>query len=321
MRRRRDDPNQTFINWSNPVASAVAPRPSFPDPVKLAAAAPAPLVQYLPWDFTTTFPQPTDEALETGRILDEDNHPENIKAIHDEHAREALATLHDLDAVLDARRRGVDPSTGKPPRTHASRERLRQFLEKEPNRLELHFNNLMEVYEDAFGPQAADAFTKFLRATHAGIKVEIAGDASTRKDEEGSAANRGISQETSPAHRQPRRSPVVLPAPKPLPEAIKAGHFGKQENGKPVHPSPREVRAITEQHAEKIIDLLDALRQAERHFARGSDEARTGAECVRLKNEIKTGIDKYAASFGPEAGERLEAYCRRQASAQQRGRC
>jgi len=294
--KRRDDPNQTLINWSSPAAEAVAPRAAFPDPVKLAAQAPAPLIQYLPWDFTTTFPQPTDEAVDAGVISEDDCTPERIKSIHDEHAREALGILRDLDIVMDARRRGIDSKTGKVPRTHVSREHLKRYHQDEPKRLERYFNILMETYENGFGVEAADAFTKFIRAKHAGIPVQ---------------ASNVRAPEPAPKTKISRKSPAVLPVPKPLPEAITAGHFG-HEDGKPVRPTSTEVRIITENHAEKIIDLLNGLREAERHVARGSDEARTGAECGRLRNEVKSAIDKYAASFGTEAGERLEAYCRRQ---------
>lgn len=306
--KQRDDPNQTLIDWNNPAAPAITAKARFPDPVKLAAQAPPPLVERLPWDFSTTFPQPTDEAIDAGKILDEDNTPEGIKAIHDEHAREGLAALHDLDAVLDARRRGVDPDTGKSPRTHASREKNRVLLEKEKPRLERHFSNLMEVYEDAFGPEAAQAFTRFLRAIHAGIPVKIMGDASTRKDEV-AATDR---DKTPPVPRQRRKSPTVLPVPKPLKEAVARGDFGEEE-GKKINPSAREVHDITQQYAEKIIELMDAMRHTRRQLAgHCSDQARVGAEDARLQDQIKLGIEKYASSFGQEAADRLQAYCQRE---------
>src|SRR5215469_2715932 len=230
--KRRDDPNQTLINWNNPSAAAVAPQSSIPDPVKLAARALPVLIERLPWDFTTTFPQPTDEAIEAGRLYEEDCTPENVKSIHDEHARELLTTLHDLDAVMDARRRGLDPSTGKPPRTHASRERLRRLYETEPPRLERAFNNMMEVYEEAFGPESAHAFNRFIRARHAGIPVEL--DHTAKLDS--SVQNSAQPLKDAPSPAKPKRHHAgssSLPAPRPLPDAVKAGHFGI-EDGKPI---------------------------------------------------------------------------------------
>jgi hypothetical protein len=111
--KRRDDPYQTLIKWSNPAAAGVAPVTGIPDPIKLAAQAPTVLVERLPWDFTTTFPQPSDEAIDTGLLMEDDCTPENIRSLHEEHTRNLLATLHEMDVVMDARRHGVDSRTGK----------------------------------------------------------------------------------------------------------------------------------------------------------------------------------------------------------------
>lgn len=308
--KRQDDPNQTLIDWGNPAAAAVAPKASIPDPIKLAAQARAPLVERLPWDFTTTFPQPTEEALETGEFLDEDNHPENIKAIHDEHARELLIILHDRDAVLDAKRRGVDPATDKPPRTHASRERSRRLYESEPARLDLAFNGQMVAYEYAFGSEAAHAFNRFIVARHAGITVEI--DTGTRPLQSPSSDSPEV---VCPPQAKRRNHPgsSSLPVPQPLAEAVKAGDFGI-EDGKPINPSADEVRAITEQYAEKIIALLDGRLQMERSYTapQCADRTRVEAEAAKLKDLVQAEIDKYTASFGDKAAKQLERHCRRQ---------
>ncbi|MGD0462090.1 MAG: hypothetical protein ABSB74_06350 [Tepidisphaeraceae bacterium] len=112
----------------------------------------------LKWDFRTRFPEPTEQAIEAGAISTEDMHPEGIRSIHEEQTREMLATLHDLDAVLDARRRGVDPRNNKMPMLKEAKERLKKFFETEPARLESWYSNLLGVYADAFGQEAADAF-------------------------------------------------------------------------------------------------------------------------------------------------------------------
>jgi hypothetical protein len=306
--KRRDDPHQTLINWRNPQAAVIAPASTIPDPIKLAASAPPALVQRLQWDFTNTFPEPTEEALDAGVISEDDCSPARIRSLHEEHAREALGVLRDLDTVMDVRRQGIDSKTGKPPRTHASRENLRRHHQGEPKRLEHYFHILMETYENAFGIEAADAFTKCIRARHAGIPVELedCGSGQLMADQMHFEAAVMPSAVTAK-----RRSPTLLPVPKPLTEAIKAGHFGEAD-GRPVNPKPAEVRAITEQYAEKVIDLMNALREVERQLTRCSDEARVGTEAARLRGEVKSAIDEYVASFGAEAGERLEAYCRRQ---------
>src|SRR5262249_3338488 len=66
----------------------------------------ASFIQVLPWDFRGTFPEPLDEAISSGELHDTDILPDNLKALHDEHEREALALLRSLDAVCEARRFG-----------------------------------------------------------------------------------------------------------------------------------------------------------------------------------------------------------------------
>ena len=104
--------------------------------------------------------------------------------------------------------------------------------------------------------------------------------------------------------RRLRRGRVVarLPVPKPLPASIAAGHFGQDDEGKPVRPGAEEVRAITERHAEKLIELLDTLAHAQT------------ADQDRLRADFRAGITAYSEDFGQHAADQLEAYVRRQAS-------
>lgn len=296
MKRRGsggDDASQLLIDWTQRTSATVNPSPSPPP----AAAADTPVLR-LRWDFKATFPHPTEEAIDAGRILDEDTTPDALRSIHQEHAREALATLRSLDAVLDARRRGVDPATGKPPRTPASRERLSQRLASEPERLAHAFTVLMDVYEEVFGAEARDAFAKAMRAWHAGIEVV----AEVQRQSKPSERSALFAPEVMPRTKRPRSTPARLPVPRPLPEAVAAKRFGQEEDGKPVRPGPNEVRAITEQHAEKLIEMLDALRSA------------AAVQKPSLLESFQTGIQSYAEDFGPVAAERLESYVRRQAS-------
>jgi hypothetical protein len=72
-----------------------------------------PPVQRLPWDFKTTFPQPTDDVVDAGLVDESDLQPENLKAMHEQYAREMLATLRALDNVTDARRGGRPPEAAQ----------------------------------------------------------------------------------------------------------------------------------------------------------------------------------------------------------------
>lgn len=313
--RRRNDPNQTLINWIDPTAAGVAPAGSILDPVRLAAQAQPPMIERLPWDFSTTFPQPTDQAIDAGIIDELDFEPANLRALHDNYARECLANLQQFDTVLDARRCGVDPETGKGPKSHRARERLRKLFTEEPERLERAFHIQMEEYENAFGPVAAHAFNRFIRARHAGIPVEIDPSAKT----ECAAAQIPLNSNglvSLPEPQEPRRrnhpGSSSLPVPRPRAKAVKAGHFGI-ENGKPINPTRDEVRAIMGQRAEKIIALLDGRRQMERSYTspQCSDRTRVGAAAASLKDQIRHLIDECAEDFSEQAAEQLERYCRR----------
>lgn len=107
------------------------------------------------------------------------------------------------------------------------------------------------------------------------------------------------------APKPPRKPRVVrgicsrLPVPKPMREAVRAGHFGHDDDGKPIRPEADEVRAITESHADRLIHLLDINNPA----------------------RFKVEVDLYARDFGEVAAKRLEANARRrQASEDEEGR-
>lgn len=115
------------------------------------------------------------------------------------------------------------------------------------------------------------------------------------------------------APRPHQRSPAVPPVPKPLPSAIGRGHFGEDGQG-PIRPTPAEVRAITENHAERLINLLEGLTEVEGFPANSqcSDRARLYHEKDRLLSAYQGAIAIYAEDFGEHAGKRLDAYVRNQ---------
>jgi hypothetical protein len=301
---RADVPGQLRMEWgAAPAESTAVPLPAIKPAAQPGEAThhnPLPLVQHLRWDFENTFPSPAEEAIENGLI--EDDEVDTVRWIHLDHAKEALAVLDELDAVLDARRRGVDRATGKPPRTSATRERLRKFFETEPARLEQWYQTLMDTYEEAFGADARGAFDKALRARHAGVPV-ISDSASqvTLSHSQSSMESPNPPHDGKHTDSQSRRIVARLPVPKPLPSAIAAGHFGQEENDRPVRPGAHEVREITERHAEKLIDLLDSLASAP---ANGKDA---------LQAQFDAGIAAYAEDFGQHAADQLQAYVKRQA--------
>jgi hypothetical protein len=274
-----DDPNQLLIDWKP--AAAEGKTIAAPAPVETAALArPAvePLVQRLPWDFKTSFPQPTDDAIDNGLLDETDRQPENLRSLHENYFAQCLATLKERDAIVEARRKQIDPKTGSRPRSHAGRERLRSYLEKEPGRLEHMLEILIGGYADAFGVEAADAFRKAVKARHAGIEIV--------------SEHRSEAPAPAPVIRRTRRSAPssALPVPRALQSSVKAGIFGHQEDGTPVRPDAAEVRAITEQHAESMIEMNDI--------------------------ELQSAVSRYAEDFGPKAAAQLERFVRRRRDAE-----
>ncbi len=107
------DVQQFQIDWKGGTASPPQSQARTEGPAITPSVPANELTLRLKWNFRTSFPEPTEQAIEAGTISAEDLHPAGIRSIHEEPAREMLATLHDLDAVLDARRRGVDPRNDK----------------------------------------------------------------------------------------------------------------------------------------------------------------------------------------------------------------
>jgi len=186
------------------------------------------LVQVLPWDFRATFPEPLEEAIESGKLHEDDVEFENLRALHEEHANHALMLLSDLHAVMDARRAGVDPRTGAKPRTPKQQEALQKLFDQEPKRLEHAFEVLIDVYEEAFGAEAADAFRKAIRARHAGVEV--------------------VSE--------------LPPTPTPLPTSVNQGVFGIEEDGATVNPGLDEVRDILENVTDALAEMPEGKERS-----------------------------------------------------------
>ena len=336
------DANQLQLSWTASVVPStdttsgtgserainIASTPSGPAATESAASGQLPelsgdhprhpdLVQELPWDFITTFPEPLPDAIEAGNVSEEDAEPDRVRGMHEELSRQLLGVLTDEDKIADARRLGIDPKTRGKPTSHGGKQRLKRYFETEPSQLRRNWQALLGVYAEAFGEEAAGAFVKAIRARHAGIPLVTQAQPDT-------ASGKPVDAESiSPAVREntgiPRDAKIFtamaergkggrviarLPVPRPLADAIAAGRFGHDEQG-PVNPSADEVREITLNHAEELIDLLDDVREAQR---RGLNE--TG--CTSRWHLVELAVQKYAEDFGDHAGQQLLAYCRRQ---------
>jgi hypothetical protein len=274
VKRPRWDRQQLTIDWTAAAVVPPAPPPTVPEPPPAAVtpAAVAPMVQLLPWDFQTTFPPVLQDAIDEGVVTAED--ADNLSGLHTEHGTALRQALAELETVQDARRRGVDPATGKAPRTKAKRAALPTQLSQEVERLERWWQTLLDTYEAAFGDVAAEAFGKAIRATHAGIEVVA-----------------DLTKTVTP--------PLpTFPEPTALRAAVQSGVFGQDEHG-PVDPGPEEVEAITRAHAETLTGLAGAFRRA------------TPSTVGQATKDLEAAVERYAADFGQPAADQLLTWCRR----------
>jgi hypothetical protein len=199
-----------------------------------------------------------EEAIEAGKLHESDIEFENLRALHEEHARHALALLSDLDVVTDARRLGIDPATGAPPRNEKQKERLERLYTEEPKRLEHAFEVLVDVYAEAFGDKAADAFRKAIRAWHAGVEV--------------------ISEQ--------------VPSPSPLPTAVEAGVFGVEEDGAVVRPGDEEVQEITVEVTDNLLGLPDGAERKALLAKYAEDFGTEAAKELDRWTRLKSAVDE-----------------------------
>ncbi|MGA3065263.1 MAG: hypothetical protein ABSF29_00295 [Tepidisphaeraceae bacterium] len=275
------DPQQLQIDWSSGPASpppqARTEGPAIPPPSVPANG----LTLKLKWDFRTSFPEPTEEAIEAGTISAEDMHTEGIRSIHEEHVREMLATLHDLDTVLEARSRGVDPRNNKAPMLAPAKERLQKFFQTEPARLERWFENLLGVYQDAFGQEAAEAFGQAVRAWHAGVEVVAESTPKATPPLPAATGENPVSA-VKPKRVQragPRRVTACLPVPRPLccfPVNMTASHQNYLIACKPeslhadLHDDGQDC------HPEILLALMQEIMLSIQHDHRGRKLKRGG---------------------------------------------
>jgi hypothetical protein len=231
-------------------------------------------------------------------------------------ARQLSKVLADKDKLHASLRTRQDPTTGQTPSLPAARKRLERFLASEPGELERSWQAIIGVHEAAFGAEAAEAFAKAIRARHAGIEIipQSGGTPCITVKPETHAEPSTVSecqarrrlQSTKPRDRS--RVIARMPVPRPLADAVAAGHFGVDEKGKPINPSEDEVHAITRDHSELLIELFDSL---------ASDGEKPHPQAPAVEQQIQSELARYAEDFGERATRQLEAYCRRQAKTRQ----
>ena len=110
------------------------------------------------WDFETRFPAPLPQAVAAGVVAAEDAAGENLAALTRAHLDDCRLALAEKRRQLDAAAKGVDPDTGRKPRTAATRHKLMDRTAERATAAHRRYENLIFSYADAFGTEAAAAF-------------------------------------------------------------------------------------------------------------------------------------------------------------------
>ncbi len=211
--------------------------------------------------------------------------------MHDELARQCFSVMADLDALREASKRGINPLTGKAPRTAKQRANLDALLRDEPQRLKRELDETMDAYATAFGDEAAKAFRQTIDEWHQ------SGD-----------LNRDC----------PCDPPVVdyrdtdgLPVGVPTPDAVGGGAFGHDGAGELVSPKEEEATEITDSLAEELRKILHLTGDC------GCEKGRVQTVAAdELRRRYAESLKKYETDFGAEAAQQLDAWVRREAAAE-----
>ncbi|MCE9590262.1 MAG: hypothetical protein K8S99_07035 [Planctomycetes bacterium] len=273
----------------NPATAALAPTamPSGNAPLNVAVGV-RPVES--PWDFRSTFPSPRPDALEAGVLAPEDADDDGLRSIHEEHARQCVALLCDLDAVETATRAGIDPRTNKSPRTEKQRARLQEFLRQEPVRLKRELVEAMDAYANAFGDVAADAFRAFIASCpRTGAAEATPCPTSTSECPEADAATVSKPHQYGPGHPWHYLAEGDGAAP-PAVEEIEAAPFKPEHLGVKLPKNPQKRQAMLRKM------LADQRRQLEQDTERYQDVLERGVEALsRYDREIAYGGNDHLA--------------------------
>lgn len=118
-------------------------------------------------------PRPLQTAVDAGVFGWDDAGPysptaEHVRSVTEEHAREMLSVLADLGWLERCAGERFDPQTGAVPRGSRGTDRINSLPNK-INRFRQFYDDLLAVYEEAFGDQAAGDLDRFVRS-HIGIE-------------------------------------------------------------------------------------------------------------------------------------------------------
>ncbi|QDV90755.1 hypothetical protein RAS2_18380 [Phycisphaerae bacterium RAS2] len=239
-------------------------------------------------------PKPLPEAVAEGVFGTTTEGPiepddEEIRGMTEEHGRELVAILADIQAVQDARRTGEDPRTGKQPRMPEAEIKLREFLDQEEPRLRSAYAAALEAYARGFGPQATAALDSWTRKTVADCTIEP-------KDRYDPG---------HPWHYLPEgdnAAPVPVDSIEP---DIDVGKFLERELPKNPIKRKEKLRAMLEQEKQRvahdkrryqeIVELgAEALSRYDREIAHTTDEMARATALALKYNHLRYGLGRVA---------------------------
>ncbi|MFO0838353.1 MAG: hypothetical protein U1D55_07465 [Phycisphaerae bacterium] len=98
--------------------------------------------------------------------MEPDEH--EIAALTQEHSYELIITLVEISVLEDALRSGIDPRTGRMPRTPESAERSAERWRSELQSLQSKYADMLAAFEQGFGPAATCELDTWVRGQVAG---------------------------------------------------------------------------------------------------------------------------------------------------------
>lgn len=122
--------------------------------------------------------QPLRAAIDAGVFgitdsgpIEPDEHDD--AALTQEHSHELITTLVEIGVLEDALRSGIDPRTGRLPRTPEAGERLAEHCRSELHTLQSKYGDMLAAFVEGFGPDAGKTLDEWARERVAGTPARM----------------------------------------------------------------------------------------------------------------------------------------------------
>lgn len=216
--------------------------------------------------------------------IEPDQH--EIGALTQEHANDLICTLVEVEALQDALRSGVDPRTGRMPRTSEAAETSAERSRAELRLLQANYANMLAAFEEGFGAEAGTQLDAWVRGQVAGTPKRLPYD---------------------PGHPWHYYWAGDAAAPPPFEEIPPADDAGRWlERDLPKNPAKRlaRLRELLTVETQRLQDDrtryediatrgAEALSRFDREIAHGGNDELARASALALKyNHIRMGLGR-----------------------------